>query len=51
MGQGLNYFSGSGVKYLSLVKVLKIAILAEKFALDYTWYVDIILNLIRYAGE
>ena len=33
------------------MKVLKIAILAEKFALDYTWYVDIILNLIRYAGQ
>jgi AP-2 complex subunit alpha len=31
--------------------VLKIAILAEKFALDYAWYVDIILNLIRYAGD
>ena len=27
------------------------AILAEKFAVDYTWYVDTILNLIRLAGD
>ena len=32
-------------------KVLKIAILAEKYAHDYTWYVDTILNLIRLAGD
>jgi len=31
--------------------VLKIAILAEKFAVDYTWYVDTILSLIRLAGD
>jgi len=31
--------------------VLKIAILAEKYAEDYTWYVDTILNLIRLAGD
>lgn len=31
--------------------VLKVAILAEKYAVDYTWYVDIILNLIRIAGD
>uniref|UniRef100_A0A1I8I0X6 AP-2 complex subunit alpha n=1 Tax=Macrostomum lignano TaxID=282301 RepID=A0A1I8I0X6_9PLAT len=31
--------------------VLKIAILAEKYASDYTWYVDTILNLIRLAGD
>ncbi|XP_077995107.1 AP-2 complex subunit alpha-2-like [Glandiceps talaboti] len=31
--------------------VLKVAILAEKFASDYTWYVDTILNLIRIAGD
>ncbi|XP_038050439.1 AP-2 complex subunit alpha-2-like isoform X2 [Patiria miniata] len=31
--------------------VLKVAILAEKFAVDYTWYVDTILNLIRIAGD
>ena len=34
-----------------LVQVLKIAILAEKFVEDYTWYVDTILNLIRLAGD
>ncbi len=27
------------------------AILAEKYAIDYTWYVDIMLNLIRIAGD
>lgn len=31
--------------------VLKVAILAEKYAMDYTWYVDVILNLIRIAGD
>ncbi|PIO29183.1 hypothetical protein AB205_0145280, partial [Aquarana catesbeiana] len=31
--------------------VLKVAILAEKYAVDYTWYVDIILSLIRIAGD
>ena len=31
--------------------MLKIAILAEKFATDYSWYVDVILNLIRVAGD
>jgi len=30
---------------------LKIAILSEKFAVDFTWYVDTILNLIRLAGD
>ncbi|XP_041472385.1 AP-2 complex subunit alpha-2-like isoform X3 [Lytechinus variegatus] len=31
--------------------VLKVAILAEKYASNYTWYVDTILNLIRIAGD
>ena len=31
--------------------VLKVAILAEKYASDYSWYVDVILNLIRIAGD
>ncbi|KAH7730925.1 Ap2a2 protein [Aphelenchoides avenae] len=31
--------------------VLKVAILAEKYARDYTWYVDVILKLIRVAGD
>ena len=31
--------------------MLKVAILAEKYAADYTWYVDTILNLIRIAGD
>lgn len=34
-----------------ILKVLKVAILAEKYATDYTWYVDVILNLIRIAGD
>ncbi len=33
------------------LQVLKVAILAEKYAVDYTWYVDTILNLIRLAGD
>ena len=33
------------------LQVLKVAILAEKYATDYTWYVDVILNLIRIAGD
>jgi AP-2 complex subunit alpha len=36
---------------LFFVQVLKVAILAEKYATDYTWYVDVILNLIRIAGD
>uniref|UniRef100_A0A8C2D3H0 AP-2 complex subunit alpha n=1 Tax=Cyprinus carpio TaxID=7962 RepID=A0A8C2D3H0_CYPCA len=31
--------------------VLKVAILAEKYAVDYSWYVDTILNRIRIAGD
>ncbi|CAB3986805.1 AP-2 complex subunit alpha [Paramuricea clavata] len=31
--------------------VLKVAILAEKYATDYEWYVDTILSLIRVAGD
>jgi len=31
--------------------VLKIAILAEKYAVDLTWYVDVVLNLISQAGD
>jgi len=34
-----------------LTQVLKVAILAEKYASDYTWYVDTILHLIRIAGD
>lgn len=30
---------------------MKVAILAEKYAVDYSWYVDTILNLIRIAGD
>ncbi|XP_037587046.1 AP-2 complex subunit alpha-2 isoform X3 [Cebus imitator] len=36
---------------INALKVLKVAILAEKYAVDYTWYVDTILNLIRIAGD
>lgn len=31
--------------------VLKVAILAEKFALNLTWYVDVVIKLIEYAGD
>ena len=33
------------------LQVLKIAILAEKYADEYSWYVDTILKLIRLAGD
>ena len=33
------------------IQVLKIAILSEKYAQDYSWYVDTILRLIRLAGD
>ena len=36
---------------LAFLQVLKVAILAEKYATDYKWYVDVILNLIRLAGD
>ena len=39
------------VSYLLYLQVLKVAILAEKYAVDYTWYVDVILNLIRMTGD
>lgn len=44
---------GPGTPALRLypLQVLKVAILAEKYAVDYTWYVDTILNLIRIAGD
>jgi AP-2 complex subunit alpha len=31
--------------------VLKIAILSEKYAVDYKWYLDVMLKLIRIAGD
>lgn len=37
--------------FIFVLQVLKVAILAEKYATDYTWYVDVILNLIRIAGD
>lgn len=44
----LHFFKSQPV---DLPQVLKVAILAEKYAVDYTWYVDTILNLIRIAGD
>ena len=45
------YVSFISVVVLQHLQVLKVAILAEKYAVDYTWYVDVILNLIRIAGD
>ena len=39
------------LSYDYVLQVLKVAILAEKYAVDYKWYVDTILNLIRIAGD
>lgn len=44
-------FSEGVSLFFPLPQVLKVAILAEKYAVDYTWYVDTILNLIRIAGD
>jgi AP-2 complex subunit alpha len=34
-----------------IFQVLKIAILSEKYAVDYKWYLDVMLKLIRIAGD
>lgn len=31
--------------------VLKVAILAERFALNLSWYIDVVIKLIEYAGD
>ena len=40
-----------GAILVLLQQVLKVAILAEKFSVDYSWYVDVILNVIQQAGD
>ena len=45
----MNYLKSKYETYV--LQVLKVAILAEKYATDYKWYVDVILNLIRLAGD
>lgn len=47
----LKYVPTDGAVCALVVQVLKVAILAEKYAVDYSWYVDTILNLIRIAGD
>ena len=44
-------FDATRCLFFLLSQVLKVAILAEKYANDYTWYVDTILHLIRIAGD
>ncbi|KAJ3315097.1 hypothetical protein HDV04_004238 [Boothiomyces sp. JEL0838] len=46
----LNYLSNSDYEFQEEL-VLKIAIVAEKFVTEYTWYVDVILKLITTAGD
>ena len=31
--------------------MLKIAILAEKFAVNLSWYIDVIIKLIEFGGD
>jgi AP-2 complex subunit alpha len=50
VGELLNYLPLSDYAIREEL-VLKIAILAEKFAVDLSWYVDVILNLISQAGD
>lgn len=47
----VNAFRKTSLSVSPPPQVLKVAILAEKYAVDYTWYVDTILNLIRMAGD
>eukprot|EP01105_Mastigella_eilhardi_P019187 TRINITY_DN449_c1_g1_i1.p1 TRINITY_DN449_c1_g1~~TRINITY_DN449_c1_g1_i1.p1 ORF type:complete len:1053 (+),score=287.24 TRINITY_DN449_c1_g1_i1:407-3160(+) len=46
----LNYLAACDVAIKEEL-VVKIAILAEKFSQTYAWYVDVILQLIRIAGD
>lgn len=46
----LGYLRGAD-KEIREEMVLKIAIMAEKFVNEYTWYVDVILQLITNAGD
>ncbi|CAH8631250.1 unnamed protein product [Dicrocoelium dendriticum] len=50
VGEMLNYLEVADYSIREEM-VLKVAILAEKYATDYSWYVDTILNLIRVAGD
>ncbi|KAG2388553.1 hypothetical protein C9374_000717 [Naegleria lovaniensis] len=50
VGELLNYLPLSDYAIREEL-VLKIAILAEKFSVDLTWYVDVVLNLISQAGD
>ncbi|XP_022254663.1 AP-2 complex subunit alpha-like [Limulus polyphemus] len=50
VGEMLNYLETADYSIREEM-VMKVAILAEKYASDYTWYVDVILNLIRIAGD
>jgi AP-2 complex subunit alpha len=46
----ISYLEGSDVTIREEL-VLRVAILSEKFAVDLSWYVDIILQLIQLAGD
>ena len=50
VGELLNYLPLSDYAIREEL-VLKVAILAEKFSVDLTWYVDVVLNLISQAGD
>ncbi|XP_037506398.1 AP-2 complex subunit alpha [Rhipicephalus sanguineus] len=50
VGEMLNYLETADYAIREEM-VLKVAILAEKYASDYAWYVDVVLNLIRVAGD
>ena len=47
----MSHFCPFVIDQILYFQVLKVAILAEKYATDYKWYVDVILNLIRLAGD
>ena len=51
VGELLTYLTDNTDYEFQEELVLKIAILAEKFVSEYTWYVDVILKLITTAGD
>lgn len=50
VGELLNYVNESDLNFKEEL-VLKVAILAEKFASDLEWYIDVIIKLISTSGE
>ena len=50
VGELLSYLATADM-HLKEELVLKIAILAERFRVDDAWYVDVVLSLVKSAGD